>query len=153
MKKLLLLSLITAATSYSVVSTKLDVNATLIKPLTITANTNSLFGSISKAGGKVTLSTVDLSVEGSSAAKVKVTAPKDITFTEKTPGKQTVVLQSKFSTTSTTVGTNLETDLVLSATGQIATTYHIEGNVPASITTTAGKTEFEATTDITVAYN
>ena len=152
MKKLLiLLSVITASTAYSVVSTKLDVNATLVKPLTITANANSLYGSISKAGGKVVLSKVDLKVTGDTGAKVKVTALKDIVFIQKVGG-QTVTLSSKFSTPSTTVGTKLETDLVLTA-GEIDTIYHIEGDVPATITVAGGKAEFEADTDISVAYN
>lgn len=153
MKKLLvLLSVITASTAYSVVSTKLDVNATLVKPLSIVADAKYLYGSISNAGGKVVLSKVGLTVTGDTGANVRITALKDITFTQKAGG-QTVTLMSKFSTESKTVGKEVVTDLKLSSLGEVETTYNIEGDVPATITTTGGKAEFEADTDISVAYN
>lgn len=153
MKKLLiLLSAITATTAYSVVTAKLDVNATLVKPLSIEANAKTLFGSVSKAGGKAVLSKVDLLVSGNPSAKVKISAPKDVEFVEKAPGTLKVKLQSKFSTASTSVGTKLETDLSLDALGEVETVYHIEGMV-AAMPTVKDKAELEADVDITVAYN
>lgn len=154
MKKLLiLLSIITASAAYSAVSTTLDVSATLIKPLTLEASTKELQGSITTAGGTVALSTVDLLVTGMLSSKVKVLAPKDVTLYE-IGGTQDIVLQSKFSSASTTTGTILQTDLVLDASGEMTTTYNLEGLVAKGIKVGAtNKAEFVGNTDITVAYN
>lgn len=154
MKKLLiLLSMVTASGAYSAVSTTLDVNATLIKPLTLESSAKELQGSITTAGGAVALSTVDLLVTGMLSADVNVIAPKDVTLYE-VGGTQDIVLQSKFSSTATTTGTTLQTKLTLDASGEVTTTYNLEGTVKTGIKVGASnKAEFVGNTDITVAYN
>lgn len=154
MKKLLiLLSMVTASGAYSAVSTTLDVNATLIKPLTLESSAKELQGSITTAGGAVALSTVDLLVTGMLSADVNVIAPKDVTLYE-VGGTQDIVLQSKFSSTATTTGTTLQTKLTLDAAGEVTTTYNLEGTVKTGIKVGASnKAEFVGNTDIIVAYN
>lgn len=155
-KTLILLSIIASSVAYSAVSSVLDVNATLIKPLSIDASTKDLQGSIPVAGGQVNLSTVDLLLTGVLSSKVKITAPKDVTlYNLAAKGTDTpeIILQSKFSSgTIVTTGTTLETALALNAAGELTTTYSLEGTVtPVKIT--GAKVNFVGNTDITVAYN
>lgn len=153
MKKLLiLLSIITVSTAYSAVSTTLDVSATLIKPLTLEASTKELQGSTTTAGGPVVLSTVDLLVTGMLSANVKVMAPRDVTLYE-VGGTQDIVLQSNFSSPSTTIGTTLQTALKLDAAGEVTTKYNLEGNVVKTTVGASNKAEYVGNADITVAYN
>lgn len=153
MKKLLMLLTIVAATSYSS-EVILDVNANLVKPLSIEANTKRLEGQVTNAGGYIKFSVVDLLVTGESGRDVKIVAPKDITLHDAT-NNQDVVLQSKFENKNfITAGTNIELGLSLNQIGEASATYFIDGNVVSGLILNANhKAIFEGDADITVAYN
>lgn len=158
MKKILiLLSIVVATSTYSAISTRLDVNATLIRPLAIETSSNDLQGSMSVSGGTVSLSTVDLTVTGLLNSDVKITAPKDVTLYNPNPtGTDTreIILQSVFTragSTSTT-GTQTIAALRLDAQGEGSVTYSLTGTVPA-ISITGNTVDFVGNADVTVAYN
>lgn len=156
MKKLLiLLSIVTASAAYSVVSTNLDVNATLIMPLTLETSAKELVGSMTIMGGKkVTLSSVDLLVTGESGRNVRVVAPKDVTLKGTKGETQTIILASKFTTPEISAGTETATELTLDpATGEAKTTYTLEGDNVQGNFSGITKSDFVGDINITVAYN
>lgn len=156
MKKLLiLLSLIVSVASYSTVTLQLDVNATLVEPLSLETNTNNLVGT-AVVGKAVNMSEVNLIARGTQGREVKIVAPAKVTLQDRTVGStQRIELDSKFGTPENIVGTTLETEVQIDATtGEGLTTYSLEGTVPSTITLPAnGQADFVGNADITVAYN
>ena len=154
MKKLLiLLSIVTASVAYSDVSTTLDVNATLVKPLTLETSAKDLVGSVAIIGGDPRFSTVDLLVTGESGKNVIVRAPKDITLTGTKGETQKIVLASKFSTPEISTGTETTTELTIdSISGKAKTTYTLTGTVSENFNGIT-KSDFVGNINITVAYN
>lgn len=154
MKKLLiLLSIVTASAAYSDVSTTLDVNATLVKPLTLETSAKDLVGSVSIYGGDPRFSTVDLLVTGESGKNVIVRAPKDVTLKGTAMEPQEIVLASKFSTPEISTGTETATELTIdSITGKAKTTYTLTGVVGGKFDGIK-KADFVGNINISVAYN